>query len=166
MDYTEELLQKLKNIDRLSDQYPVKSRIEHHMLEAYSILDKIRLNMIAKKLSPQDIDDLQGYFDNHSVTFETFECSNKYLNKYAGLVHKFWRTNRYFTGSKMSRGKLDILISIKTEFSEQKKGWFIQECSKVLNKMEEHIIASNQVYTKHTIYIIKKTNNPTYNDHA
>jgi hypothetical protein len=138
---TVELIQKL-----VIPQVEVKMQIEKLLMEAYVGVQNLRKMSFEKSHSLEYIESIEHLFKQNEFNIEEYVLP-KYLKKYAACLSKFWHSYTYYRGM-ISKGKFNLFVSLKEVDFAQNVFHTEDECVKVLRKLEDYWIASNQVYMK------------------
>lgn len=132
----------------------VKKQIEQSLMQAYVGIQNLRKMSFDKSLTLEYIESIEHMFLQNEFSVNEHDLP-KYLKKYAECLSKFWESYTYYNGMR-SKGKFHLFASLKEV--DLARGVFHTEgeCAKVLRKLEDYWMASNQVYTKYEISLIKK----------
>lgn len=133
----------------------VKEQIDQLLKEAYIGIQDLRKMALDKNLSLEYIESIESFFLEN--TFKPEELAlPKYLQKFAECLSSFWESYSYYNHTQRSRGKFNLFISLKENDLKMNIHSSESECAEILRNMEEYWIASNQVYTKYEISLIKR----------
>jgi hypothetical protein len=132
----------------------VKEQIEDLLKSAYVGIQNLRKMSMDKTLILEYIEEIEQLFIQNQFNAEELHLP-KYLQKYAQCLSQFWEGYSYYK-TQRSRGKFNLFTSLKEEDLALKVFHTEGECTKVLRKMEDYWMASNQVYTKYEISLIRK----------
>ena len=133
----------------------IKEQIEALSRKAYMRMYDLRKMSLEKNLTIEYIKETEDFFIENKFNPNDLDLP-KYLEKYAKILSDFWESYNYYKYSRISRGKFNLFTSLKEEDFKFKKSYSDTECAKVLRKMEDYWIASNQVYTQYQISLIRK----------
>lgn len=146
---TKELIQKLIIPDEV-----IKNQIEQLLLQAFIGIQNLRKMSLDKNLSLEYIESIEQLFFQNQ--FNVDECNlPKYLKKYAECLSKFWESYTYYESTHRSKGRFNLFTSLKENDLKMLVHHSEIDCAKILRGLEDFWIASNQIYTKHKISIIK-----------
>jgi hypothetical protein len=146
---TIDLIQKL-----VPPNKETKEQIEELLKCAYVGIQNLRKMSMDKTLTLEYIEEIEELFIKNQFNVEELHFP-KYLHNYAERLSDFWQSYTYYRGMR-SKGKFNLFTSLKEEDLALKVFHTEGECTKVLRKIEDYWIASNQVYTKYEISLIRK----------
>jgi hypothetical protein len=132
----------------------VKEQVESILKEAYLGIQELRKMSLDKTLTLEYIEEVEKLFLDNQFDAESLKLP-KYLQKYAQCLSSFWNSYIYYKGMR-SKGIFNLFTSLKEEDLALKVFHSEGECTKVLRKMEDYWMASNQIYTMYLISLIKK----------
>ncbi|QZK89057.1 hypothetical protein K5V07_00540 [Flavobacterium sp. CHNK8] len=145
-----ELILNLSNANQ-----ETKAQIEELLINAYIAVQNLRKMTLAKSLTITYIEEVEQLFmQNQFITSEL--QLPKYLQRYSECLSNFWGSYSYNKSTQLSRGKFNLFDSLKEYDFPMKVHHSEVEISKILRKMEDYWIASNQVYTKYQVSLIKE----------
>ena len=133
----------------------MKEQVEELLRKAYMRIHDLRKMCLDKNLTIEYIKETEEVCIENQFNPADLDLP-KYLEKYAKILSDFWESYNYYKYSRISRGKFNLFTSLKEEDFKLKKSYSDTECAKVLRKMEDYWVASNQVYTQYQISLIRK----------
>ena len=133
----------------------MKEQVEELLRKAYMRMHDLRKMCLDKNLTIEYIKETEEFFIENQFNPADLDLP-KYLEKYAKILSDFWESYNYYKYSRISRGKFNLFTSLKEEDFKLKKSYSDTECAKVLRKMEDYWVASNQVYPQYQISLIRK----------
>ena len=133
----------------------MKEQVEELLRKAYMRMHDLRKMCLDKNLTIEYIKETEEFFIENQFNPADLDLP-KYLEKYAKILSDFCESYNYYKYSRISRGKFNLFTSLKEEDFKLKKSYSDTECAKVLRKMEDYWVASNQVYTQYQISLIRK----------
>jgi hypothetical protein len=132
-----------------------KESIEDLLKNAYIGIQNLRKMSMDKTLTMEYIEEIESLFIKNQFNADDLH-KPKYLQKYAKCLSSYWDCYEYYNRTQYSCGKFNLFTSLK-EVDLVLRGFHSEgECTKVLRKMEDYWMASNQVYTKYEISLIRK----------
>lgn len=133
----------------------VKEQIEQVLREAYIGIQELRKMSMDKNLTLEYIDKIEQVFIGNQFNTEDLHLP-KYLEKYAQNLSAFWESCSYYNHAQRSRGKFYLFDSLRKNDLSMMVHYSDSEMAVILRKLEDYWIASNQVYTKYEISLIRK----------
>jgi hypothetical protein len=133
----------------------VKEQIEQLLKEAYIGIQELHKMSMDKSLTLDFITSIEQLFIKNQFNIEELHLP-KYLKNYAQNLNAFWTSCSYYNHTQHSRGEFYLFESLKKNDLPMMKHYSESEMIFVLRKLEDYWIASNQVYTKYEISLIRK----------
>ena len=133
----------------------VKEQIDQFLREAYIGIQDLRKMSMNKTLTLEYIDKIEQLFIKNQFNTEGLHLP-KYLEKYAQNLIAFWESYSYINHTQLSRGKFHLFESLRKNDLTMMVHYSESEMAIILSRLEDYWIASNQVYTKYEISLIRK----------
>lgn len=126
----------------------IKENIEFEIEKGYIGISELRKRSLKRNLTIEYIKEIEELFMSNKIIVEDLTITNKYLKKYIQCLSDFWDSYSYFN-KQLSRGKFNLFDNLKQDVLT--KGYSDDECAKMLKRLEDCWISSNQIYTKYRI---------------
>lgn len=145
----------LKQLESTNSKHK-KDEIETLLNRAYISICDLRKHTLEKTLTLEYIEKIELFFHTNKLNIDELNIENRYFLKYASCLDKFWDSYNYYGEGHRSKGKFDLFKSLKEYDLVLNVHHSESDCANILRKMEDHWMASNQVYTKYQINLINK----------
>lgn len=132
----------------------IKWQIEQKLNEAYIGIQNLRKMSFDKTLTLEYLEEIENLFLKNEFDAKQLHLP-KYLQKYAERLSEFWVSYSLFNKT-FRISNYNLFISYKECLLKGEYYSFESETSFILRKMEDYWMASNQVYTKYEISLIRK----------
>jgi hypothetical protein len=134
-----------------------KESIEELLKNAYIGIQNLRKMSMDKTLTMDYIEEVESLFIKNQFNAEELH-SPKYLQKYAKCLSQFWNSYlfNYNNWGIRHNEKYNLFDDLKKYDILMDIHYSAKNLSKIICRMEDFWMASNQVYTKYEISLIRK----------
>lgn len=133
----------------------IKGQIDQLLKKGYIEIQNLRKMSMDKTLTLEYILEVEQLFIQNQ--FSTTDLNlPKYLKKYAQCLSAYWDSYSYYNKTQRSRGKFHLFDSLRQNDLVKNIHYSESEMALIQKKLENYWIASNQIYTKYEISLIKK----------